>query len=166
MVCIVFFSFFACFILLQNIPQTHDQSNGITKYQLINSILIQIQFNWPSLVWTEMSPPHKITKVTNLLNMMKSIYLSGFLKLIFIFCNKFKMTNVELILTTTKLLHWNYKILISILNGAQLCSTDYIWTIRLNFQQFFLFHEVDPEEMAGKINNDNITDKVSDTKVQ
>jgi len=75
-----------------------------------------------------MSPPHKITKVTNLLNMMKSIYLSGFLKLNFIFCNKFKMTNVEfeLILTTTKLLHWNYKILISILNGAQLCSTDYI----------------------------------------
>lgn len=38
--------------------------------------------------------------------------------------------------------------------------------IRLKLVIFisFLFHKVDPEGMAGKFNNDNITDKVSNTK--
>lgn len=38
--------------------------------------------------------------------------------------------------------------------------------IRLKLVIFisFLFHKADPEGMAGKFNNDNITDKVSNTK--
>lgn len=38
-----------------------------------------------------------------------------------------------------------------------------LWTIRLN-SVIFAFHEADPEGMAGKFNNDNITDKVGNTE--